>query len=180
MTNKTIDIHYGDIDETVFLSDIQEIKKNPYYGFLSDYYDLNQFSKKKAERYVSSKDLATLLADLRRMELKKNISNYVLNKSLSEKLFILDFIKNGHIDPEKNSQTLYFELNLETDGVSGLNKDNGSRIDFLIWWAHYFTQQMDALKEQGVKICYIKVLIKKNPTDDTLYIESIDAVENKN
>lgn len=180
MGDKTINVHNETVDETVFLSDMQEIKDNPYYGFLSDHFDINQLGREGAERYISSKDLARLQADLRRAELKERISDYVTTKTIAEKLLIIDFIKDGRIDPEKDSQSLYFFANLEKKATLGVDEENAKRIRILIGWAPYLAKQMDDIREKsGSDGWYLKISIKKNPTDNEFYIESIDAVKEK-
>ncbi|MDP2103911.1 MAG: hypothetical protein Q8K26_03250 [Candidatus Gracilibacteria bacterium] len=179
MPDTLTDIHIGPLSETVFLSDMRKIEDNPTNGVLSDYYDINQLGRAGAERYISSKDLAKLQADLRRAELKEKVNDDILDKNLAEKLFITDFIQKGYIFPEKSSQDLYFRFNLKTGGIAHLDEENGPRIELLIGGAHYFTLQMEKLKKQGVKMGYIKISIKKNPTDDDFYIENIDAVKEK-
>ncbi|EKD44656.1 MAG: hypothetical protein ACD_71C00056G0001, partial [uncultured bacterium (gcode 4)] len=157
MTDTLVDIRTGPLSETVFLSDMRKIEDNPTNGVLSDYYDINQLGRAGAERYISSKDLAKLQADLRRTELKEKVNDDILDKNLAEKLFITDFIQKGYIFPEKSSQDLYFRFNLKTGGIAHLDEENGPRIELLIWWAHYFERQRKILEKQGVNMWYIKV-----------------------
>ncbi|MCK9273118.1 hypothetical protein M0P65_06240 [Candidatus Gracilibacteria bacterium] len=174
MDNKTININ----NETLFLGKASE--NNPYKGYLSDLYDMQHLSNERNRKYISSKDLTKLKGDLRRSELKKEFDEFILNKSLSEKLLILNFIKNGLIDPEKKSQTLYFEFNTETGEMFNLDDDNFGRIESLIGGAPYFSEQIGELVKNKLRTGYLKITIKKNPENNELYIEGIDAVKDKN
>lgn len=174
MTNETIDIG----NETFFLW--KDNKNNPYEGYLSDLYDINHLSNKRDRKYVSLKDLTKLKWNLRRRELKEDFEELILSKSLTEKLFIIDFIKNWLVDPEKKSQTLYFEFNVETGEFENLDNENFWRISKLIWKAFYFSEQIGELIKGELKKWYLKITIQKNPENNELYIESIDAVKDKN
>lgn len=174
MPDTLTDIHSWPLSETVFLKEEQKIENNPTYGFFK--YKMLCTS---TETYMSAKELTKFKESLPRNEFREQVNEYILKKNITEKLFIVDFIQNWYIFPEKSSQDLYFRFNLKTKELAHLDQENGPRLEFLIWWAHYFTLQMEKLKEQGVDMWYIKVSIKKNQADNELYIESIDAVEEK-
>lgn len=174
MSDSLIDIHTWPIPETVFLKEEQEIASNPIYGFF-EYQKLRESTQK----YVTVKELRKFKESLPDNMVKEEIDVDILNKNLAEKLFILDFIKEWYIFPEKLSQDLYFWFNLETGGITHLDQENGPRLKFLIWWDYHFGRQVIALRKQGVNMWYIKVTIKKHPTDNEFYIESIDAVAEK-
>lgn len=182
MSDTLIDIYSWPIPETVFKKEEQKIEDNPTYGFLSN--ERVKFLKesllmKLERRYVTIQELTKFKENLPQDENRDKISNDILDRNLAEKLFITDFIEKGYILPERPSQDLYFRFDLKTGDTAHLDKENGPRIDLLIWWAHYFERQREVLKEQWVNMWYIKISIKKNPPDNELSIESIRIVKEK-